>query len=53
LGEYQQRRRINATDLDAAIIRRVTGNLPGYGAGGGTEYIFNQSIPKSLLKVIK
>jgi RHS repeat-associated protein len=45
--------RINATNLDAAIIRRVTGNLPGLSSGGGKEFIFNQNIPKSLLKQIK
>jgi len=45
--------RIDASGLDPALIRRVTGNLPGYGAGGGTEFLFNQNIPASLINIIK
>lgn len=32
--------------------RRVQGNLPGLGNGGGTEVLFNQSIPPRLIKEI-
>lgn len=45
--------RIDASGLNPALIRRVSGNLPGYGAGGGTESLFNQHIPANLIKVIK
>ncbi|SEL98619.1 DUF6443 domain-containing protein [Parapedobacter koreensis] len=45
--------RIDASGLNPALIRRVSGNLPGYGAGGGTEFLFNQHIPANLIKVIK
>jgi RHS repeat-associated protein len=45
--------RINTSGVDPALIRRVTGNLPGYGAGGGTEFLFNQNIPADLIKKIK
>jgi|GEM_PF-197239 len=43
--------RINVSGLQPAIIRRVTGNMPGFGAGGGTEYLFNQQIPANLIKI--
>ena len=36
--------------IQPIIERRVTGNLPGLGAGGGRETIFNQNIPASALK---
>jgi len=29
--------------------RRVQGNLPGLGAGGGTEFLFNQNIPSQFI----
>jgi RHS repeat-associated protein len=45
--------RIDASGLSPSLIRRVSGNLPGYGAGGGTEFLFNQHIPANLIKVIK
>ena len=45
--------RIDASGLNPALIRRVSGNLPGYGAGGGTEFLFNQQIPANLIKVKK
>ena len=45
--------RIDASGLDAAIMRRVTGNMPGYGAGGGTEFLFNQQIPAHLIEIVK
>jgi len=45
--------RIDASGLSPSLIRRVSGNLPGYGAGGGTEFLFNQHIPGNLIKVIK
>jgi RHS repeat-associated protein len=45
--------RIDASGLNPALIRRVSGNLLGYGAGGGTEFLFNQHIPANLIKVIK
>jgi hypothetical protein len=44
---------IDATGLNPAIIRSVQGNLPGMGAGGGMEFLFNQNIPASLIKIIK
>jgi hypothetical protein len=45
--------RIDASGLSPSLIRRVSGNLPGYGAGGGTEFLFNQHIPANLIKVIE
>ncbi len=51
--------RIDAAGLRRAGInpiigpRRVQGNLPGLGAGGGTEFIFNQNIPSSFIKIIR
>ena len=45
--------RIDASGLNPSLIRRVSGNLSRYGAGGGTEFLFNQHIPANLIKVIK
>ena len=45
--------RINTSGLSPAAIRRVQGNLPGLGAGGGTEFLFNQTIPSSAIKIIR
>jgi len=45
--------RINVLGLNPALIRRVTGNLTGYGAGGGKEFLFNQTIPANLIKIGK
>lgn len=45
--------RIDASGLSPSLIRRVSGNLPGYGAGGGTEFLFNQHIPANLIKILK
>jgi RHS repeat-associated protein len=45
--------KINVTGLNPALVRRVTGNMPGMGAGGGTEFLFNQTIPSNLIQVIK
>ncbi len=45
--------RIDASKMNPTLIRRVSGNLPGYGPGGGTEFLFNQHIPASLIKIIK
>jgi len=45
--------RINTSGLSPAAIRRVQGNLPGLGAGGGTEFLFNQHIPASAIKIIR
>jgi hypothetical protein len=30
--------------------RRVQGNLPGLGAGGGTELLFDQAIPSQFIQ---
>lgn len=45
--------RIDASGLNPALISRVQGNLPGLGAGGGTEFLFNQNIPAHLIKIVK
>jgi RHS repeat-associated protein len=45
--------RIDASELNPFMIRRIQGNLPGLGAGGGTEFIFNQSIPTNLIIIVK
>ena len=45
--------RINTSGLSPAAIRRVQGNLPGLGAGGGTEFLFNQHFPASAIKIIR
>jgi hypothetical protein len=45
--------KINITEMTPAMIRRVTGNLQGFGAGGGTEFLFNQRIPAHLIQIIK
>ncbi|SFC78889.1 RHS repeat-associated core domain-containing protein [Parapedobacter composti] len=45
--------RINTSGLTPAAIRRVQGNLPGLGAGGGMEFLFNQHIPASAIKIIR
>ena len=45
--------RIDASGLNPALIRRVSGNLPGYSAGGGTEFLFYQNIPENLIKIVK
>ena len=44
---------INTRGLNPSIIRRVQGNLPGYGAGGGTEFLFKQHIPASAIKILR
>jgi RHS repeat-associated protein len=45
--------KINVTGLNPTLIRNVTGNLPGYGAGGGIEFLFDKTIPKNLIQIIK
>lgn len=45
--------RIDAAGLNPTIVRRVTGNLPGLGAGGGNEFLINQNIPANLIKIVK
>jgi len=45
--------RINTTGLTPAAVRRVQGNLPGLGAGGGTEFLFNQQIPASAIQIVR
>jgi hypothetical protein len=44
---------INTTGISPISIRRVQGNLPGLGGGGGTEFLFKQTIPPSSIKIIK
>lgn len=43
--------RIDTRGLSPSIIRRVQGNLPRMGAGGGTEFLFNRNIPASAIKI--
>lgn len=43
---------IDVRGMSPVMIRQVTGNMPGYGAGGGTEFLFNQLIPASRIKII-
>jgi RHS repeat-associated protein len=43
--------RIDVSGMTPSLIRRVTGNMPGFGAGGGTEYLFNQVIPASRISI--
>ncbi len=45
--------RIDVSGLRPSLVRRISGNLQGYGAGGGTEFLFDQHIPANLIKVIK
>ncbi len=45
--------RINTSGLTPVATRRVQGNLPNLGAGGGTEFIFNQHIPAGAIKIIR
>ena len=45
--------RVDTRGLNPSTVRRVQGNLPGMGAGGGTEFLFNQNIPASAVKVVK
>lgn len=45
--------RIDVSGLKPSLIRRVTGNLPGYGPGGGTEFLFDQFIPAGRITIIK
>lgn len=45
--------KVDAAGLKPLIIRRVVGNLTGYGAGGGTQYLFNHNISASLITKIK
>ena len=51
--------RIDAGALEKAGIspfigpRRVQGNLPGLGAGGGTEILFNQNIPSQFIQKVR
>ncbi len=45
--------RINTSSLTSVATRRVQGNLNNLGAGGGTEFLFNQTIPASAIKVIR
>jgi RHS repeat-associated protein len=44
---------IDVSGLRPVMVRRVTGNMPGYGAGGGTEFLYNQKIPADLIKILK
>ena len=43
--------RIDASGLSPSLIRRVSGNLPGYGAGGGTEFCSINIFQVILLKL--
>jgi len=45
--------RVNVSGFYPLLIRRTTGNLSGYGAGGGTEFLFNRPIPASRIIIIK
>jgi hypothetical protein len=45
--------RIDASGLSPSVTRSVQGNLPGMGAGGGTEFLFNHDIPAYLIQIIK
>jgi RHS repeat-associated protein len=45
--------RIDVSGLSPSIIRRVQGNLPSMGAGGGTEILFNQNILANRIKIFK
>jgi RHS repeat-associated protein len=51
--------RIDAGALEKAGIspfigpRRVQGNLPGLGSGGGTEFLFNQNIPSQFIQKVR
>lgn len=45
--------RIDASGLEPSLVRRITGNLPGMGAGGGTEFLFNQNIPANLIQLLR
>ena len=45
--------RVDVSGLSPAMIRRVTGNLSGMGAGGGTEFLFNTHIPANIIKIVK
>lgn len=45
--------KIDASSLKAEMVRRVTGNMPGLGPGGGIEYLFTEKIPANLIEIIK
>jgi len=45
--------RINTSGLSTVRIGRIQGNLSGLGAGGGTEFLFNKTIPAATIKIIK
>ena len=45
--------RIDTSGLSPEISRNVQGNLRGFGAGGGKEFLFNQNITPSRIKIIK
>ncbi len=45
--------RIDTSGLSPEISRNVQGNLRGFGAGGGKEFLFNQNINPFRIKVIK
>lgn len=45
--------RVDVSGLSPSLVRSVSGNLRGYGAGGGTEFLFNQHIPANLIKILK
>ena len=45
--------RINTSGLGTQGKRRVQGNLPGLGAGGGTEFLFNKHIPANAIEIMK
>lgn len=45
--------RIDASGLEPLLVRRITGNLPGMGAGGGTEFLFNQNIHANLIQLLR
>ena len=45
--------RIETSGLSPEVIRNVQGNLHGLGAGGGKEFLFNQTISPARIKIIK
>ena len=45
--------RVDTKGLNPSIVRRVQGNLPRMSVGGGIEFLFNQSIPPNVIKVLK
>lgn len=45
--------RINTQGMRSLHIGRVQGNLPGFGAGGGKEYLFNNYIRANRITLVK